>query len=153
MDRSNSLGLKNDNETAAKMLLTEGSVARAKVRDFVQGRGDRLTSELRQARDGAEQAVSTAKMVLTSTTVAGLIGAMAFSALIVIFGITCPLGSLVGVLQRMARGEVDAEICEAARGDEIGAVGKAVEGIKAMVARKAAEEAEVKRLADAAAAA
>uniref|UniRef100_UPI0015F4B260 methyl-accepting chemotaxis protein n=2 Tax=Methylobacterium TaxID=407 RepID=UPI0015F4B260 len=153
MDRSNSLGLKNDNEAAAKILLTEGSVARAKVRDFVQGRVDRLTSELRQARDGAEQAVSTAKMVLTSATVAGLIGAMALSALIVIFGITRPLGSLVGVLQRMARGEVDAEIREAGRGDEIGAVGKAVEGIKAMVARKAAEEAEVKRLADAAAAA
>ncbi|MGU3423225.1 HAMP domain-containing protein, partial [Methylobacterium sp. D54C] len=77
----------------------------------------------------------------------------AASALIVIFGITRPLGSLVGVLQRMARGEVGAEIREGARGDEIGAVGKAVEGIKAMVARKPAEEAEVKRRADEAAAA
>ncbi len=60
---------------------------------------------------------------------------------------------LVSVLQRMARGETDAEIAESVRHDEIGAVGKAVDGIKAMVARKAAEEAEVKRLADAAAAA
>ncbi|MCP1550748.1 MULTISPECIES: methyl-accepting chemotaxis protein [Methylorubrum] len=67
--------------------------------------------------------------------------------------LTRPLHSLVGVLQRMARGEVDAEIREAARGDEIGAVGKAVEAIKAMVARKAIEEAEVKRRADEAAAA
>ena len=66
--------------------------------------------------------------------------------------LTRPLGRLVGALQRMARGEIDAEIKEAARGDEIGAVGKAVEGIKAMVARKAAEEAEVKRIAEAAAA-
>ena len=66
--------------------------------------------------------------------------------------LTRPLGHLVGALQRMARGEIDAEIKEAARGDEIGAVGKAVEGIKAMVARKAAEEAEVKRIAEAAAA-
>jgi hypothetical protein len=39
-----------------------------------------------------------------------------------------------------ARRSGDAEIREAGRGDEIGAVGKAVEGIKAMVARKAAEE-------------
>ncbi len=53
----------------------------------------------------------------------------------------------------MSQGEIGSEIKEAARGDEIGAVGKAVEGIKIMVARKAAEEAEVKRLADAAAAA
>ncbi|CAO4145160.1 hypothetical protein LPLAFNJD_LOCUS1870 [Methylorubrum aminovorans] len=66
--------------------------------------------------------------------------------------LTRPLGRLVGALQRMAEGETEADIKEASRGDEIGAVGKAVEGIKAMVARKAAEEAEVKRIAEAAAA-
>ncbi|MGU3468344.1 methyl-accepting chemotaxis protein [Methylobacterium sp. C33D] len=153
MDRSNVLGLKNDNDAATKILLTDGSAARAKMRDFVQGRVDRLTAELRQARDDADQAVNAAKTVLIGASAAGLVSAVALSALIVIFGITRPLGSLVGVLQRMARGEVDAEIREAARGDEIGAVGKAVEGIKAMVARKAAEEAEVKRRADEAAAA
>ncbi|MGU3467586.1 methyl-accepting chemotaxis protein [Methylobacterium sp. C33D] len=153
LDKSNALGLKNNNDAAAKVLLTEASSARTKMRDFVQRRVERLNAELRQARDDAEQAVTTAKTVLIGASVAGLIGAIALSALIVIFGITRPLGSLVGVLQRMARGEVDAEIREAARGDEIGAVGKAVEGIKAMVARKAAEEAEVKRRADEAAAA
>ena len=100
---------------------------------------------------------------LTDQTNATRYGLMAFSALgmlagllgailVSVTGITRPLGNLVGVLQRMARGETDAEIEEAARGDEIGAVGRAVEGIKAMVARKAAEEAEVKRIADAAAA-
>ncbi|XYD12107.1 methyl-accepting chemotaxis protein (plasmid) [Methylobacterium sp. NMS12] len=89
-----------------------------------------------------------------------LLAALVLAALSIAYGVytivlqvTRPLGSLVGVLQRMARGEVDAEIREAGRGDEIGAVGQAVEGIKAMVARKAAEEAEVKRRADAAAAA
>ena len=38
------------------------------------------------------------------------------------------------------------------RGDEIGAVGRAVDSIREMVARKAAEQAEVKRVADEAAA-
>ncbi|MBR7518802.1 hypothetical protein KC217_24375, partial [Mycobacterium tuberculosis] len=38
-------------------------------------------------------------------------------------------------------------------GDEIGAVGRAVEGIKAMVSQKAAEQAEMRRITDAAAAA
>ncbi len=52
----------------------------------------------------------------------------------------------------MAKGEIDAQIPEAKRGDEIGAVGRAVEGIKAMVAQKAAEQAEIKRIADEAAA-
>jgi methyl-accepting chemotaxis protein len=53
----------------------------------------------------------------------------------------------------MGHGEIDSEIREAARGDEIGAVGRAVEGIKRMVAEKAAEQAEIRRRADAEAAA
>jgi methyl-accepting chemotaxis protein len=90
------------------------------------------------------------------TSVVGSIGSIGIAILlsILVFGmIVRPLGRLVAVLQRMEQGEIDAEIKEAGRGDEIGAVGKAVEGIKAMVARKAAEEAEVKRRADEAAAA
>ncbi len=78
--------------------------------------------------------------------------ALTLSFTIVIFGITRPLGRLVSVLQRMAKGEIDAEIAEAQRGDEIGAVGKAVEGIKEMVTRKALEEAEMKHRAEEAAA-
>jgi methyl-accepting chemotaxis protein len=151
MDRANAIGFKNDNEAATKILLSDGSETRAKFRDLLQQRMDTMTGELRQARDDAEQAVTTAKAVLIGSSVAGLIGTIALSALIVIFGITRPLARLVTVLQRMARGEIDAEIKEAARGDEIGAVGQAVEGIKAMVTRKAAEEAEIKRIADAAA--
>ena len=78
---------------------------------------------------------------------------IAYGVYTVVVQVTRPLGRLVSVLQRMARGETDAEIAESVRSDEIGAVAKAVDGIKAMVARKAAEEAEVKRRADEAAAA
>ncbi|MEE8630251.1 methyl-accepting chemotaxis protein [Methylobacterium ajmalii] len=152
-DRAAALGLRNDNEAAVKALLVDAGAAREKMRTFVEERVDRLNAELRQARDEAEQSVSKAVWMLTAAAAAGLIGAIALSVLIVVFGITRPLAGLVGVLQRMARGEIDAEIREAGRGDEIGAVGKAVEGIRAMVARKAAEEAEIKRRADAAAAA
>ena len=152
-DRAAALGLRNDNEAAVKALLVDAGAAREKMRTFVEERVDRLNAELRQARDEAEQSVSKAVWMLTAAAAAGLIGAIALSVLIVVFGVTRPLAGLVGVLQRMARGEIDAEIREAGRGDEIGAVGKAVEGIKAMVARKAAEEAEIKRRADAAAAA
>ncbi|GJD32981.1 hypothetical protein PMNALOAF_4262 [Methylobacterium adhaesivum] len=153
IETSNALGLKGDKQAAARLLLTDGAAARAKVRDFVQNRIDRLTAELRQARDNVEQAATTMMMVLIGAAVAGLLGAVALSVLIVVLGITRPLGSLVNVLHRMARGELDTEIPEATRGDEIGAVGKAVEGIKAMVARKAAEEADLKLRADEAAAA
>ena len=152
LNKSNGLGLKNDNEAATKVLLIDGSIASAKMQDFVQGRVQRLTAELRQARDDVDQSVIAAKAVLIGTSLAGLLGAAVLSALIVIFGITRPLASLVTLLQRMAQGDIAAEIKEATRGDEIGTVGKAVEGIKVMVARKAAEEAEVKRIAEEAAA-
>lgn len=89
--------------------------------------------------------------LLTALVLAAL--SIAYGVYVIIFQVTRPLGSLVGVLQRMVLGEINAEIREASRGDEIGAVGKAVEGIRIMVARKAAEEAEIKRRADEAAAA
>ncbi|MGC5777937.1 methyl-accepting chemotaxis protein [Methylobacterium sp. NFXW15] len=151
-DRANVLGLSNKNEAAGKVLLIEAAPFRAKVRDIVQPRIDLLTKELKEASDRADQAAADTGTLLMGSAVIGLLTAMILAALIAIFGITRPLGSLVVVLQRMAKGEIEAEIVEAKRGDEIGAVGKAVEGIKAMVAQKAAEQAEIKRIADQAAA-
>lgn len=153
LERGNALALKNENEAATKILLNEGSVARGKVREAVQERIDTLTQELRTARDDAEAEARMGTVVLVAAAVIGLLAAVALAGGIVILGITRPLGSLVGVLQRMAQGEINAEIREARRGDEVGAVGRAVEGIKAMVAKKAADEAERKRVADEAAAA
>ncbi len=92
------------------------------------------------------------RLALLAALVVALVS-IAYGVYTIVMQVTRPLGRLVSVLQRMARGEIDAEIGEAGRRDEIGAVGKAVEGIKAMVARRAAEEAEVKRRADEAAAA
>ena len=152
-DRANVLGLANRNEAAAKLLLIEAAPIRARVRDAVQPRIDILKGELRQARDEADQASAQAGTTLVGAATAGLLAALVLALLIVVAGITRPLGNLVGVLQRMAQGDTEAEIKEAARGAEIGAVGPAGAGIRAMVAQKAAEQAEVKRLADAAAAA
>ncbi|TGD99782.1 methyl-accepting chemotaxis protein [Methylobacterium nonmethylotrophicum] len=89
----------------------------------------RLAEDTRAAR-------STSLLLGVGAVAAGFVIAMALSA----FGITRPLGRLVGAMDRMAQGEVEARLAEAQRGDEIGAVARAVEGIKAMVARKAVEE-------------
>ena len=64
-----------------------------------------------------------------------------------------PLNRLVTELERMSQGEIDAEIVESRRWDEIGMVGRAVEGIRVLVAQKAAEQAEAKQSADEVAAA
>ncbi|KNY21376.1 HAMP domain-containing protein [Methylobacterium sp. ARG-1] len=47
-----------------------------------------------------------------------------------------PLNRLVGALQRMSRSAIDAEIADARRSDEIGLVGRAVEGIEARAAHQ-----------------
>ena len=121
---------------------------RAKVGDAAQAERDLLAIR----STAQEQSFRTAYLTsilgsAASVVIAGLLGMLVFAML------TRPLSRLVAVLQRMARGEIEAPIAEAQRGDEIGAVGKAVEGIKAMVAKKAAADAETKRIADAAAAA
>ncbi|WP_407520867.1 methyl-accepting chemotaxis protein [Methylobacterium oryzisoli] len=147
------LGLMNQYEPGAKLALQEGSVSRAKVRDAVQARLDLLKQQFEEGKAAAQAQADRATTLLIGAAIAGLLAALALAAAIVILGITRPLASLVGVLQRMAQGETEAEIKEAARGDEIGAVGRAVEAIKAMVAKKAAEDAERRQIADAAAAA
>ncbi|MDP4024065.1 methyl-accepting chemotaxis protein [Methylobacterium sp. NEAU 140] len=153
VDRSNALALKGDRAAASRIAQQEGTPLRAKVREAAQTRIDLLTGELAAAKAGAQAQADRSTLVLIVAAAVGLLAALALAAGIVVFGVTRPLANLVGVLRRMAGGEIDAAIPEAARGDEIGAVGRAVEAIKTMVARKAAEEAERKQIADAAAAA
>ncbi|MGE8131946.1 methyl-accepting chemotaxis protein [Methylobacterium sp. NPDC080182] len=153
LDTVYDLSMRQQGDEAFRLARDVGIPARLKINEWMQARSKLLAEELAAAKAQAAQNADHGTYMLVGSAALGLIGALVLAGLIVIFGITRPLGSLVVVLQRMARGEVDAEIREAGRGDEIGAVGQAVEGIKAMVARKAAEEAEVKRLADAAAAA
>ncbi|MET7242568.1 HAMP domain-containing methyl-accepting chemotaxis protein [Methylobacterium sp. EM32] len=112
------------------------------IQNYVSRSSDDLTDQTNATR--------TRLMVVSGL---GLLLGLAVVALVAVLGVTRPISRLVRVLERMAHGEIEAEIREARRGDEIGAIGRAVEGIKAMVAQKAAEQAEIKRIADAAAAA
>ncbi|MCJ2115091.1 methyl-accepting chemotaxis protein [Methylobacterium sp. J-001] len=103
----------------------------------VQTHSDALTAETNATRT-----------LLLTVSILGIAAGMIGGVLVVIFGVTRPIRRLAGTLQRMADGEIDAEIPEARRGDEIGLIGRAVEGIKALVAEKAAEQAETRRIAD-----
>ena len=151
--RSVALGLKNRNEEASKISYDEVRPARLRLIQSVEGRIAANLRDLDTARDRAAALAASASASMTTVAAIGLVVAFGLLGLIVIVGVTRPMGRLVAVLQRMAQGAIDADIAEARRGDEIGAVGRAVEGIKAMVARKAAEQAEMKRIADEAAAA
>ncbi len=122
-------------------IIAEGGKLAEDIATFMERGSDVLTEQ-----------TNTTRYTLIGVTVFGMLVGLAAAFFVALVGISRPLDSLVGVLQRMAKGEIDAEIKEAARGDEVGAVARAVDGIKAMVAQKAAEQAEIQRVADEAAA-
>ncbi len=111
-----------------------------------------IASYMEKGSDALTDETNAARHTLMALSALGMLAGLLAAVLIAVFGITRPLGRLVGALQRMAQGEIEAQIAEATRGDEVGAVARAVEGIKAMVAQKAAEQAEIERIAEAAAA-
>ena len=150
--RAVDLGLSDDTKAAMALSSGEGRASRKALLEALDKRVAANVADLEAEKHRAEEVAADAARTLTVLASAGLLAAFGLLAAIAVYGITRPLGSLVAVLQRMAKGEIDAPIPEAKRGDEIGAVGKAVEGIKAMVAQKAAEQAEIKRVADEAAA-
>ena len=153
LDRSNALALKNDRAAATQLAMVRSQPVAKRFDQTARVYEGRVDARLADGKNATEAAAKQARLVLIGSVAAGLLAALALSGAIIVFGVTRPLGSLVAVLQRMAKGEIDATIAEARRGDEIGAVGRAVERIKESVARRAAEEAEHKRAADAAASA
>ncbi|MFH6785826.1 MULTISPECIES: methyl-accepting chemotaxis protein [Methylobacterium] len=128
--------------------------------DTLTAQADRTIGEsVANANRFTEAAMSDAAARIESAAKLGLLAGAAMllsllgAAVALMLNIQRPITRLVAVLERMAAGEIDAEIAESRRGDEIGALGRAVESIKAMVARKAAEEAERRQIADSAASA
>ncbi|AWN41912.1 methyl-accepting chemotaxis protein [Methylobacterium durans] len=151
LDRVAELSGQQRNTEAFALARDVGIPARLKIVEWLDARTVTLNDELQAAKlKAAEEAADGTRMLL-GLTMAGFLAAAAIAGFIVVLGITRPLANLVGILQRMAKGETEAVIREAARGDEVGAVARAVDGIKAMVARKAADEAEQRRMADEAA--
>ncbi|MET0430281.1 MAG: HAMP domain-containing methyl-accepting chemotaxis protein [Microvirga sp.] len=153
LDKSNALALKDDRAAATQLAVVASGQIAKRFDETARVYEGRVDARLADGKNATEAEAKQARVVLIGSAAAALLAAVGLSAVILVFGVTRPLGSLVAVLQRMAKGEIDATIAEAQRGDEIGAVGRAVEGIKASVARSAAEEAERKRAADAAASA
>ncbi|SEP51274.1 Methyl-accepting chemotaxis protein [Methylobacterium sp. ap11] len=153
LDRVSELMLRRQSDEAFRVARDVGIPARLKLNEWMAERSTAQAKELAAAKERSAANVTDSTRTLIIFALAGLATALVLASTIVVFAITRPLASLVDVLQRMARGEIETEIKEATRGDEIGAVARAVESIKAMVARKAAEEAEVKRRADEAASA
>jgi methyl-accepting chemotaxis protein len=118
---------------------------------------DAFTNDLGAAIETGSATLSTdirsTLLWVIGLSAAGIAASILVGLVVTNLGVTRPLGRLTAALQAMSEGELSTGIPEARRRDEIGAIGKAVEGIKALVSRRAAEQAEAKRVTDAAAAA
>ena len=153
LDRANDLALRDARAAAIQLSAVAGRAIRVRFERAAQDYEALADTRLNEAKLASQQEAEQARNILIGSALAGLVVALGLSMAIVVLGVTRPLHRLVVVLQRMAQGDSEATIAEAQRGDEIGMVGRAVEEIKAMVARNVEAEGERKQIADAAAAA
>jgi methyl-accepting chemotaxis protein len=124
----------------------ETSGAYAKIEPDI----DAIAQTIAKLESGAAAAAATARdntaRLLGMASLLILLSVAVF-AFLVGRSITKPLAILVGLLQRLAKGE-EVEITGIERRDEIGDTARAVNGIKTMLAEKARREAEEKAAQD-----
>jgi methyl-accepting chemotaxis protein len=114
-----------------------------KLQTSIRAVSDRLTDRVEAFAKAAADEYETTSRLLMIVAAVGIVLGLSIGFLIGQFGIAKPTRALVGMLQRLAKGE-DIEITGSERKDEIGETAQAVNGIKVMLAEKARHEAEAK---------
>ena len=118
-------------------------VAAGKLNASIRAISDRLNERVEEMSKAAADEYETTSRLMVTVSVLGIAVGLALGFLIGQVGIAKPMRALVGLLQRMAKGET-IEITGTERKDEVGATARAVNEIKVMLAEKAREEAEAK---------
>ena len=125
-----------------KEVLARGELAN-QVRAKLGALSERLDGDVaRLSSDATNEYRWVSKLMMVAASIGITIG-LSVGFMIGQFGIAKPMGVLVGLLQRMAKGE-EIEITGAERKDEIGETARAVNEIKAMITEKARHDAEAK---------
>jgi methyl-accepting chemotaxis protein len=118
-------------------------VAAGKLNASIRAISDRLNERVEEmSKAAAEEYESTSRLMVTVSAIGIAVG-LALGFLIGQVGIAKPMRALVGLLQRMAKGE-NIEITGTERKDEVGETARAVNEIKVMLAEKARQEAEAR---------
>ena len=131
------------NDDAAREVLSSNRPLFDKLSEDAGKLGEDMNAAIQKGSDDLTDVTNAT--VNTIWIVMGSIVALAMmlGVFVSAFGITRPLGSLIDVLQKMAKGE-DLEVVGADRKDEVGDTARAVTAIKAMIAEKAQKEAAEK---------
>jgi methyl-accepting chemotaxis protein len=114
-----------------------------KLQAGIRAISDRLTDRLESFAKAADDEYETTSRLMMIVAGIGIVLGLSIGFVIGQFGIAKPMRSLVGLLQRLAKGE-DIEITGTERKDEVGETALAVNEIKVMLAEKARQEAEAK---------
>ena len=117
--------------------------AAEKLQASVKAVSDRLNDRVEYFAKTAEDEYEYVSRLLLIVAGVGIALGLSLGFVIGQYGIAQPMRALVGVLQRLAKGE-EVEITGTGRRDEIGQTAQAVNGIKLMLAAKARAEAEAK---------
>jgi methyl-accepting chemotaxis protein len=130
---------------------TKSRAEAAKLQASMRAVADRLSDRVENFAKAAADEYATTSRWMTIAAAAGIVLGLCLGFMIGQFGIAKPIRALVGLLQRMAKGET-IEITGTERKDEIGETARAVNAIKDMLAEKAHREADAKAAQDRAAA-
>ena len=139
--------LANGDKEAAAAAFKEMTAAyerhRAAIDDLVTA-SDQLSKETESSADASERTYKLLVMALSL----GLTAMVVVAVVLIIRAITVPVARTVGVMERLARGDLDVEVAGAERRDEIGEMIRAVEIFKRnAIERLRLEEAEKASLA------
>ncbi|AWN37938.1 methyl-accepting chemotaxis protein [Methylobacterium radiodurans] len=146
IDRVIALGLKNENEAAAKISNNASRDARRKLVEVVGKRVETNLRDLSIAKQKASEIAASATQTLVITAICGLLIAVILLAGIVVFGVTRPLNAMEGAMSRLAAGDLEVAVSGTERRDEVGSLARSLQVFKnnAIQARAmaAAQEAE-----------
>jgi methyl-accepting chemotaxis protein len=124
--RIRELGLQKTNAKAAALSADEAQKQRSEATRLMETIGQASIVFMKSETERSQSQYGVAwKLVLASTAI-GLLAAALASWLVVTRGVTKPLTAMTNVMGRLAQGDRTVDIPGAARGDEIGAMARAV---------------------------
>ena len=115
------------------------------VTDVVKEYSVYSSKRLEEARQATLASAGKAEVFLAASAVGGILLGALISVLVAQIGITRPLRSLTAAMSRLARGELDTDVGDTRRGDEIGEMTRALEVFKSSLIETRRLEEEARR--------